>query len=165
MHGLDNYLTMVRLRTKMMLGDEMNKYYALNYIGQINKSYREYIDKALIKEGVEGLAISDGNVIAALYSQGTGMTMKEIALKVHRTKSTISQLVDKLEKSGYVYKQKHHTDKRSTVVVLTEKGMMLKPIFSKISSDVIDRFFEGFSDEMIEELMKALEKIMNNLSE
>lgn len=143
----------------------MNKYYALNYIGKINKVYKKIIDDALIAEGVDGIAVSDGNVIAALYSSDNGMTMKEIGEKVNRTKSTISQLVDKLEASDYVYRTKHLTDKRATIVVLTEKGKQLKPIFNKISDQLINQVFEGISDERIEAFMSTLEQIMKNLSE
>ncbi len=149
----------------MNVGDKMNKYYALNYISKIDKKYKKYIEDALKRDGSEKLAVSDGNVIAALYGSEDGLTMKEISKKVHRTKSTISQSVDKLEKNGFIIKYDSLEDKRSTIVKLTQDGLDLKPLFGKISDEIISRFFKGFTEEDIKRFMEYLEQINKNLSE
>ncbi|MBN2794945.1 MAG: MarR family transcriptional regulator [Clostridia bacterium] len=142
----------------------MNKYYALNYISKIDKLYKNFIEESLKESGIEDLAVSDGNVIAVLYNTD-GLTMKEIGERVNRTKSTISQSIDKLEKTGYVQRKEAPYDKRMTIVDLTDKGKEIKSVFNSISEKVINHFFQGFDEDMIELFMIQLQHILSNFSE
>ena len=63
--------------------------------------------------------------------------MSEIAKEIKKEKSTVTTLVGKLEKFGYISLKKSDEDSRSTIVSLTEKGNQLVPMFSEISIDYL----------------------------
>ena len=60
--------------------------------------------------------------------------MSELAKQVHRTKSTVTALVEKLERNGYVLRIPDPEDSRGVLVRLTDKGRALEPAFEAISN-------------------------------
>ena len=77
-----------------------------------------------------------------------GIDMTSLSHRLGIDNSTLTRLIDILVKNRYVQKNKHHSDKRSIVVSLTEQGEMLH---SSIESE-IDRFgSELFSQIPVED--------------
>ena len=89
--------------------------------------------------------------------------MKEIAIKIHRTKATVTVLVDKLEKMGLVIREKSNYDTRVVYLSLTLKGLELKPIFEKISNELNSFLYKNFSSQDIFQLENLLEKMLKNI--
>ena len=86
--------------------------------------------------------------------------MKDIAQKIHRTKPTVTVLVDKLEKSGFVKREISEDDSRCTNIVLTKKGEDFKPVFEKISKGLDEMLCKNLTIEEIEMLDKLLKRII-----
>jgi len=105
---------------------------------------------------------SHGDIIYALLNQQK-MTMAEIAHSIGRDKSTVTTLIDKLVKLGYVVKERDTTDTRVVYVTLTDRGTELKPIFEAISNKVLGTFYNGISENERQELARILDKIYHNL--
>ena len=87
--------------------------------------------------------------------------MKDLAIKIHRTKPNVTVLIDKLVDCGYVKKEKSTEDSRVTYISLTEKGASLKPVFFYISKKLQKIVYGGLSDEDAESLEIILQKINN----
>jgi len=90
--------------------------------------------------------------------------MKEISEGINRSKSTVTQLVDKLLAYGYVTKEADSVDKRISYIVLTELGMGIKKDFREISDHVIQEFFKGFTETEAETLLKLLDRVIHNFT-
>ena len=86
--------------------------------------------------------------------------MKDIADKIHRTRPTVTVLVDKLEKLGFVKRVKSADDSRVTYIVPTEKALTFKPSFEKISNDLNNLLYKNLSDEEAQLLDKLLKKML-----
>lgn len=142
----------------------MNKGLVISKIAKIRSDVFEYIEDELKKRGVDGLVVSHGNILDILYDNNGKLTMKEISEGIHRSKSTVTQLVDKLLKAGYVKKESDVEDKRFSYIILTEKGLSIKKDFKEISENVINKFFEGFNEEEIENLLLLLDRVINNFT-
>ncbi|WP_254636287.1 MarR family winged helix-turn-helix transcriptional regulator, partial [Lysinibacillus sp. GbtcB16] len=82
--------------------------------------------------------------------------MAEIAKKIGKDKSTVTALVDKMVRLGYVTKERHTDDSRVVFVSLTQKGLELRPVFESISNDMLNAFYSGITDQEKEELLKIL---------
>lgn len=142
----------------------MNKYLAISMISQIRNEYTNYIENELKDRGIEGLVISHGNILDILYNNNGRLTMKEISEGINRSKSTVTQLVDKLLAYGYVTKEADSTDKRISYIVLTELGMGIKKDFREISDRVIQEFFQGFTEAEAETLLTLLDRVIHNFT-
>ena len=131
----------------------------LSLIAKIHEKGNRFIIKELKKNGAAELAPSHGDILIYLY-MNKKMTMKDIAQKINRTKPTVTALINKLEKLGYLKREVSSQDHRYTNIVLTKKGENFKPVFEKISKDLNEMLYKNLSAEEADILEKLLRKII-----
>ena len=131
----------------------------LSLVSKIHEKGNRFIIEELKNNGAKGLAPSHGDILVCLYKNGK-MPMKDIANCIHRTKPTVTVLVDKLEKLGYLKREDSDEDSRSTNIVLTQKGEDFKATFEKISNDLNKMLYKNLSKEESELIEKLLRKIL-----
>ena len=131
----------------------------LSLVSKIHEKGNRFIIEELKNNGAEGLVPSHGDILVCLYRNGK-MTMKDIANCIHRTKPTVTVLVDKLEKLGYLKREASDEDSRSTNIVLTQKGEDFQATFEKISKNLNEMLYKNLSDKEIEILEELLKKII-----
>jgi DNA-binding MarR family transcriptional regulator len=139
----------------------MNTRDAISLISKIREKANRFIMSEMQKHGIEDIATSHGDIIYALYKTPR-LTMAEIAGKIGKDKSTVTALVDKLVRLGYVVKERDTEDTRVIYVSLTDKGNGLKPIFEEISGKLVALFYAGVSEKEKEEVLELLTRIYNN---
>lgn len=130
----------------------------LSLISKIHEKGNRFIIEELKNNGVEGLVPSHGDILVCLYKNNK-MTMKDIANCIHRTKPTVTVLVDKLEKLGYLKRAASDKDSRSTYVILTQKGEDFKATFDQISNNLNKMLNKNLSEnevKLLEELLKRM---------
>ena len=71
-----------------------------------------------------GLTISQFAVLEALYQLGP-LSQREIGQKILRSSGNITMVIDNLEKSGLVRRERNEADRRFFIVHLTDKGYNL----------------------------------------
>ena len=130
----------------------------LALVSKIHEKGNHFIIEQLKKNGADGLVPSHGDILVCLYEQDK-MTMKDIADKIHRTRPTVTVLVDKLEKLGYIKREISQEDSRYTYIVLTKKGQDFKPIFEKISEDLNNLLYKNLTEQESNILDNLLQKI------
>lgn len=134
-------------------------YEALSLISKIHEKGNRFIIEQLEQSGAGGLVPSHGDILAVLYSSGAS-TMKEIANRIHRTKPTVTVLVDKLEKMGYLKREKSEEDSRKTLISLTRKGEQFKPVFEDISVKLNKMLYKNLKPEEAVKLDRILKKMV-----
>lgn len=131
-------------------------------IGRIREKANEFILKELAQIGFKDIAPSHGDILATLFNHGE-CTMTDIANNIHRDRSTVTTLVNKLTRLGYISSRKDSNDNRSTIIFLTEKGKGLEPSFKVISQKLYDIEYKGISEYEKEVFENILKKIYDNL--
>ena len=139
-----------------------NKNTIFGLIGSLRERYGKFLDKELKAHGIKGLVSSHGSIFACLYQGGGQMKVLEIAQKVGRSKSTVTELINKLASLGYVTKTSCCVDGRCTYVALTEQGRAVKDHFDEISRKLLDTAYQGFTEEEKETLIQGLAKMRRN---
>ena len=134
------------------------KYLAVFYASRIRKAGNQFLTNELEKAGLKGIVPSHGDIIKCLL-----MSMQELAKKVDRTKATVTVLIDKLEKLELVKRTRSSKDNRVTLIELTQKGLDFKPVFEKISHDLNEKAYKGFSTEEAELVETLMDRIRKNL--
>ena len=129
---------------------------------RLTEKAHRLIIRELEARGVEGIVPSHGGILLHLFA-GEAHTMKELAAKIHRTKPTVTVLVDKLVSLGYVTKEKCGEDSRNTWIRLTKKGEALKPLFIEISAAVNAIVYQDIAAEEAAYIERGLKKIIENL--
>lgn len=153
-------MTYVRYLT-IMKGMKKN---VVALVSRITEKAHRLIVRELETRGIEGIVPSHGGILGHLFT-GEKYTMKDLAEKIHRTKPTVTVLIDKLVSIGYVTKEKSREDSRVTFIRLTAKGLELKPIFIEVSEKMNAIVYKDLSEEEANYLEATLEKIKRNLDE
>lgn len=143
----------------------MKDKYIVYFISKTKKKMIKFIEKKLCENSLNDLIPSHGNILTALYENDGSLTMKEIADLIGKDKSTVTPLVNKLLKLGYVKKEKSKEDKRVTFIELTDKGREIESRYKAISNEVVTTAYKGFSEEEKEIFLRLLKKLSNNFNE
>lgn len=134
----------------------------ISLISRINDKANSLIVSELKKNGITQLAPSHGSTLFALYSSKEKLRMNDISNIINKDKSTVTALINKLSKFGLVEREKCTVDSRITYIVLTKKGLDLKPIFIEVSNTLLGVTFAGFTQEEKENLTTNLEVVLDN---
>lgn len=92
-------------------------------------------------------------------------TSVEIASKLEFDKPTISGIVTRLIEKGMIRKERHPSDKRSSILFLTQEAKELIPILEEVSNSVIEESLKDFSDEEKKVFLQLLKKIEDTIGE
>lgn len=135
--------------------------HVIQLISSIRGKAYKYILDELRANHIRGIVPSHGSIMYELFKDKK-LSMKALAERIDRDKSTVTSLVQKLMKMGYVKKIKDESDYRVTYIVLTTKGKELEPVFNDISKKVIKRFYAGITEEEKKAIIGILERIHKN---
>ena len=94
-----------------------------------------------------------------------GATGIELAEYLGITKQAVSKMVDYLEKSGYVMRKAHPTDKRGKIIVLTERGWLVVKAKEKILAEIEQRWITNIGTERMQMLKEDLTKLVYEANE
>lgn len=134
---------------------------ALSLSSKIREAGNTFLIRKLKEHHFENLAPSHGDILYVLYKHQK-LTMKDIADNIHRTKATVTVLVDKLEQENLVKREKSSDDSRVTYIVLTQKALNAKPVFEKIAQELNAMLYKNFTNDEAEQLDMLLEKMLKN---
>jgi DNA-binding MarR family transcriptional regulator len=115
-----------------------------------------------LKEFKIDLNHAQGKIIFALWKKDR-IPISELVKETSLSKSTLTTMLERLEKSGHLTREQSDTDKRTTIICLTAKSSSLRADYQKISSDMTRLFYNGLSDEEISKFELTLKKILANL--
>lgn len=104
-------------------------------------------------------------LLMAHLAVGGKMSQLSLAEKTHFSTPTVSVLLRKMEKEGYVMRIPHERDRRVMLVSLTEKGMQFDREHIGRISESDRRATAGFSAEEEALLVSFLARIQENLKE
>jgi DNA-binding MarR family transcriptional regulator len=105
---------------------------------------------------------SQGRIIFLLF-QRENIPIHELVEQTQLTKSTLSSHLDNLENLGFVKKIQSKDDKREIFIILTEKASKLKQNFIDVSKTMTNLFYDGFSEEEINQFEDYLQRCLQNL--
>lgn len=140
----------------------MNDKYIVHFISKTKKKMINFIEQQLKEKDLNDLVSSYGNILTVLYDNNGKLKMKEIGDLIGKDKSTVTVLINKLLKLGYIKKEKSKEDRRITYIELTEKSEKIKYKFDDISKQVYSTAYKNFTIEEKEIFLKLLKKLNNN---
>lgn len=98
-----------------------------------------------------------------LIKKFPGITQKELADKNKTKPSSITGMIQRLEKLGYVERISDKEDKRIMRVYLTESGWKLANQCERFMQDLLVRLYHDFTEEEMEQHKNILLKMYNNI--
>jgi len=123
---------------------------------------RQYIALMLKKEGVP-LTPEQFMLIDLLWNLGE-MTQQQLADQLQKDKNSVTQLVDALERKGFVERRRNPEDRRSNTLVLTEKAEHLKMEAKRKGILIMDRMLDSVTEDEQRTLLEILRKLNDNMN-
>ncbi len=121
-----------------------------------------FLSENIEKAGAKGLMVSHGNILVQLYKEDR-QPMAKIAAEIGKCKSTVTTLVDKLEKVEFVKREVNPEDVRVKNLALTPKGMAFQEDFWKISDKLNVILWQDFTEKEKEKFLLCIEKMDKNI--
>ena len=101
--------------------------------------------------------LSYSQILAILVIPDDGIEMSELAWVMGLENSTVTRLIARLEANGFVKREKSKVDKRSIIVFLKNKGLIIQKNIEKKSDAIGQEIF-------LNDTQSQKETILENLS-
>lgn len=131
-------------------------------VAKIHQSAKRIFSKKLKEEGLGEINSAQGRILFVLW-QKDGIPITELARKTALEKSTLTAMLDRLERKGLIQRIRPKEDRRTILIALTPANVRLEKKFEKVSADMTARFYRGFSEEERDLFEDFLRRIFSNL--
>lgn len=143
---------------------EIQAHEAILFNSIISTAVQDELKQELKRLGYTDLAPSHFMLLYVVYKNGGRIQIKCICDTMLKQKSTITEMILRLVKSGYLVKEGHSEDKRVMYVVATKKALEVQKYFEEIFDHLTTKMFHGFSEEEKATSFTLLQKVLGNLS-
>ena len=111
-------------------------------------------------ESDAGIPMRWYDVLIHLEEEPGGLRMKDLAERILYSKSGFTNVVDRMEKEGFVKRVRPENDRRSILVVLTETGReKMDEARRRHRKGLDEHFSRHLADSDIKALTRAFEKL------
>lgn len=131
------------------------------YINKIKQLNARLINKILKNKGIDSYNGEQGRILYELYKTDN-LSSKEISYKTGLALNSLTSMLERMEKQDLITKTHDKTNKRKSIISLTENGKSLKQGLYDIIEEMVKHTFVDFSEEEIIIFEKFLEKVMLN---
>ena len=143
------------------MGAKKNGGYLIHHIRLLNGRLYQ---KLLSKEPDALFRSEQEKILSILWNDTDGyITCSELSCRTGLANNTLTSMLKKLEEQGLVCMQDCPKDKRRKYVNLTELGKSQKEIGERVSQELYEIFYTGFTEEEIQQFEKFQERILSNL--
>lgn len=116
------------------------------------------------KSGVDEVTMMHGWIIRYLYeNREQDIFQKDIEQRFAVGRSTVTNLIQLMEKKGFIKRESVKQDARLKKVILTEKGIASQESFEDIVEHIEEELSEGISEEELHIFYKVLDRINQNV--
>ena len=130
-------------------------------LSQVHQVCQRVWHSVLSRNGLEDLAGARGRIIFAQWNEDN-IPIKKLVEKTSLDKATLTGIIDRLERDGYVKRVASEKDKRVTLISRTGKDEFFKQKIPQASKEQNKLFYRGFSNEEITDFENYLKRILQN---
>ena len=119
-------------------------------------------EKILDEKNIDAFNGAQGRILYVLW-QKDGIPIKSLSEKCGLAITSLTTMLERMENHGLISRVQAETDKRKTLLYLTEKSRSLKSEYDAVSEKMSAIYYEGFSDKEVTQFEHYLERIRKNL--
>lgn len=96
-------------------------------------------------------------------NQEPGISQRDLAEKLHVAPPTVTHMLQKLEKTGFIVRRDDERDQRLSRIYLTDTGTDMLSVLSGIFAEIIRISLNGLNSQQQQELMHMLDTMSSNI--
>lgn len=131
-------------------------------ISRIHHLSGRILTRKMKEHGLDELNPAQGRILFVLW-QEDNIPIQELANRTSLGKSTLTSMLDRLEKSGFIIRKASENDRRLTLITRTEKDRHYQAEYDLVSKEMTDLFYQGLEVKDITAFEGYLEMILSNL--
>jgi DNA-binding MarR family transcriptional regulator len=105
------------------------------------------------------LTVAQFLAMAVLHRFGPEMTISEIGDVIQAPPSSMTSIVDRLERLGFIERHPHPSDRRATLARLTESGLAMIKVITRERHQALVELLDGVSEEDLTHFLAMLRQI------
>jgi DNA-binding MarR family transcriptional regulator len=131
----------------------------------ISNQIRRKIERESSNRGVE-LSSTQSRIIGYLYreSKNRDIFQKDIEEEFDIRRSSVTSILQHLERNGYITRESVANDGRLKKLVLTEKGIGIHEMVFQVIQEVEGYLNEDFSGEELDVFLNLLDRVSKKLN-
>ena len=121
-------------------------------------------ERILAQRNIDAFNGPQGRVLYVLW-QRDGVPISELSRETGLAMTTLTSMLDRMETSGLVRRDRGDTDRRKILIYLTENAKTLKDDYNEVTQEISDIYYKGFSEEEIRQFEGYLRRVLANVEE
>ncbi|RXJ86638.1 MarR family winged helix-turn-helix transcriptional regulator [Arcobacter sp. CECT 8985] len=134
-----------------------------NIFGVLVANIRNHLKNNLEKILQEYEISAAQSIIIRRLCEKDNLTQKELAKDTYFKQPSLTLLIDKLEKKGFVERKNKKNDRRAFLICITQKGRDLEQVIKAGIKKVEGEALEGIDNDTKELIIQTLKKVYSNL--
>ena len=135
-----------------------------NIISQIKRLSDRIFDRILAMHNIDAFNGAQGRILYVLWQQ-EHISLRELADRTGLAATTLTSMVDRMETAGLLCRIPDKSDRRRTLLALTDAARELERDYMEVSGRMTEIFYAGFSEEEVIQCEKMLGRIHENLKQ
>lgn len=131
------------------------------YINILNSRIKKYFLDKLQENGIN-MTPEQYLVMDILWDEQS-ISQQKIADIIKKDKNSVTKFIDSLEKNNLVRRTLDKNDRRINKIELTEQGLALKNEATEVAIKFMNDTIKGISEKDLDNFVKVLQQIINNL--
>ncbi len=129
--------------------------------GKVSGLINRTLLKAFALDSID-ITTEQWSVLSCLWEKDK-VTQQTLCNLTRKDKPSMTRLIDKLERNGYVVRVSDASDRRINLIHLTEKGAKMRVKATNIVQKIVRKALNGISNEDLDKSRNVLVQIMTNL--
>ena len=131
-------------------------------VSKIKQLGDRIFEKILAERGIEAFNGAQGRILYVLF-QGDGVPIKTVSEKCGLAITSLTTMLERMEKGGLILRKQDSVDKRKTLLFLTDKARSLEKDYIAVSEEMGDIYYQGFTADEVKAAEEYLNRIRLNL--
>jgi len=131
-------------------------------ISKIKQISGRIFNRKLKEYEINDLNTAQGRIIFSLW-QNDNVPISQLARQTSLGKTTLTSMLDRLEQSGYIIRKVDESDRRRTLIALSDKVNSIEGRHEAVSREMTSLFYRGLSEKQIDDFESTLRRILANL--
>ena len=121
-------------------------------------------ERILAQKNIDAFNGAQGRILYVLWHED-GIPISELSRETGLAMTTLTGMLDRMETSGLVRRDRGDTDRRKILIFLTERAKALKDDYDEVTKEIGDIYYKGFSEQEIRQFEAYLRRVLENLEE
>ncbi len=130
----------------------------------LHRTFKQQLDKRLSDYGLTGVQFGVLGQLARLQREGKDpITQKDLENASHLSHPTMTEILKRLEKNGFVRCCPKPDDRRYKIISLTQEAALLREEMMKTETAVMDWLCRDISPQERDAFLTVLDKLLGNV--